>query len=153
MIAAIGFVLIYIAGLANSVMDKSAEGHLHYLSDWWRKSKSSWNKWKLTPNPRYFSHSGLTIPVENDKHLWYYLWLYKPRYKERFMYSSGPLVWVTDGWHFCKMIELSGLCVGILIVGWSSIKHDHYGEFISEIIAVRLVFGLGFWTGYNWILK
>jgi len=57
----------------------------------WAGSGASWkNKWKLYPN-------GSLIP--NKKALWYYLWMYKPAYKERFMYSTTILVSLTDGWH------------------------------------------------------
>lgn len=43
----------------------------------------------------------------NTKCLWYYAYLYKPKYVEAFPYSSTMLVWITQGWHFEKMLTFS----------------------------------------------
>lgn len=68
-------------------------GALKALADLQEESgmkEVSWlNKWELRKG----------FPVYNAVRPWYYLWLYRPRFIERFPYSSTWLVWLTDKWH------------------------------------------------------
>lgn len=108
----ITFILMLIAGALNAVMDKIS---FHLSSSIFKNLnlrfwdvKQSWkNKWKW--------------PLEPYKS-WYYLGLYRPRYKENFAYSSTFLVWATDAWHLAKALMLGCIMLGIVfykpIFGW-----------------------------------
>ena len=82
--------LLLIAGVADAIRDLCEE-HNKGIPRSWFKGNSWKNKWKR----------GL---VENTDRLWYYLWLYRPPYKERFPYSSTFLVWTTDMFHLSKTV-------------------------------------------------
>jgi hypothetical protein len=90
-LAIIIFWLVFFASLFNALMDLSSENI--FKKDWW--NKESWkNKWKLDAD-------GNLLPCTV---YWWYLWLYKPEYQERFPYSSTILVFLTDGWHFFQFL-------------------------------------------------
>ena len=91
------------------------------------------NKWKL-------NEYGMIIP--NTKRLWYYLWIFKPKYIERFPYSSKFLVGLTDAWHFAQSIMLTALFVSLVLYGRQiEIMNENI---ILDFIIFRLAFGAGF---------
>jgi hypothetical protein len=71
--------LLYLQGLAKAFAD--ALQHTEVADKEWR------NKYAVG----YLPFTGK-----------YYLGLYKPRYKEKFMYSTTILVFLTDKWHFAN---------------------------------------------------
>jgi disulfide bond formation protein DsbB len=101
------FILFLISGISNAIMDK-LQFHFHksifskppFTPEFWDPNKSWVNKWA----------KGF---VKNEKRLWYYLWLYKPKYKERFPYSSTILVFTTDAWHLAQWIMLKSLILAV----------------------------------------
>lgn len=57
------------------------------------------------------------MPLLVQHHMpWYYFGLYKPRYKERYWYSSTVLVFLTDKWHRYNWIQYR--CVDVAIAVW-----------------------------------
>lgn len=80
-------ILIVFAGLAKAVMDFSADSG---------EKNSTWENKYEQPVQVYFNH-------------WYYFGLYKPKYKEKFPYSSTLLVWITDRWHFAQRLFLTSI--------------------------------------------
>ena len=44
---------------------------------------------------------------------WYYLWIYRPTNKEKFIYSSTILVWLTDGEHLFQLLKDISLAIAI----------------------------------------
>lgn len=92
------------AGVFNGVMDEMQFRSPWYRKyDWFNPLKSWMYKWENSGGVRVVC---LKAP-------WYYLFIYKPQYQEKFMYSSTLLVFTTDAWHFCKSMvftcyEVSG---------------------------------------------
>lgn len=86
--------LFAIYGLSEATMDNIAHGKIKWFGDWTSKYKK---------------------PFVKGSH-WYYFGLYKPRYKERFPFSTSILVCLTDGWHLMKFIKNLSiyLCIGVL---------------------------------------
>lgn len=93
MITSLGVAVVLTCGLLKGALDKSSRGD--YNNVYFNKEHSWKNKWALTPT------KGI---VRNYKRPWYYLGLYKPKYIERFPYSSTLLVSLTDGWHMIQSI-------------------------------------------------
>lgn len=133
----------------------------------WSESKFNqikdnfWYEWfKSTGNKKYKTDSnGNFIPIE--KAPWYYLWLYKPRYKELFWYSTTVLVLLTDAWHFFQLIMLTMLQVIIislilipidtsLIQGLSLINIINI--FLFSLITLKFIWGTIFELFYSNIL-
>lgn len=127
-LAWITYLLLFIAGSSKAASDLYSEGVL-------KPSKSeSWkNKWKL-------DDKGKIIP--NDKKPWYYLWLWKPMYIERFPYSSEFLVFLTDPWHRFNTIKMTSIIIGILFF------HIELHPVI-EFLLLYGVFAAGFTTVYR----
>lgn len=67
-------------------------------TNWW--NRDSWmNKWD-TIWPVNFNH-------------WWYFGFYTPQYKEKFMFSSTILVFLTDAWHFFEWVKHRAIHVGL----------------------------------------
>ena len=99
----------------------------------------SWkNKWKLFDGELRF----------NDKKLWYYLWLYSPRFVERFPYSSTFFVSFTDGWHLMNMFRY---LFWILSVGFA-MHYDPYRIWLVDILFVWMSGLVGFTVFYDYLL-
>ena len=83
------FLLVFIAGMCNAVMDTIAHkgGGVLPESSWWSMELSWMNKWK-----------------NGD-----------PKQGEAFFLSSTALVFLTDAWHFFQflMLTLFALCIGL----------------------------------------
>lgn len=132
-------VLLALSGFFKSVMD--ALVHFYGSSVFGKFDNSFWNpgwswkrKWKKAP--------GGKILQKNHKSLWYYLWMYKPRYKERFPYSSTALVWMTDGWHLAQTLYLTSwqiiVAMEVNITNW-----------FFDLILVKLIHNIVFETFYT----
>jgi hypothetical protein len=132
----ISLLLMMVAGALNAVMDRISftfkSSVFKDLNPVFWDVKTSWkNMWKWPLEP----FSG-----------WYYFGLYKPRYKEKFPYSTTFLVWATDAWHLAKalMIGCIGLAIGFHspVVNW----------FVDALVMVTM-FGVMFTYFYDYILK
>lgn len=133
----ISLILITIAAIFKAIMDKSAINHFSKV--WWNKSQSWTAKWAVG------------LPIQERK-LWYYGWIYTPKYKERFIYSSTILVFLTDGWHFSQFLFLTFLFSGIVMyspVIWVD-KGFIWGA-ISNYALFRLCFNVTFQTIYQFV--
>jgi hypothetical protein len=122
------FTWIIIGGL-DGAQDLSALNR--YGSSWWNKGKSWRNKW--------------ADPLIDGGKPWYYLWAYKPKYKEKFPYSSTFLVYLTDGWHLLKFVKIR---LSILSVFLFSTDHS-FMEIVYMFLAVTVCFMLGFSLVYE----
>ena len=110
----ITIILVILAGIFKGFMDKIRqwwasrwanlpETHWFYK---WGKPEISWiNKWE---EDKY----GAIIPCV--KAPWYYLWVYRPDFKERFPFSSTILVSTTDAWHFFNLLQVITLMLAIV---------------------------------------
>lgn len=109
--------LLYVGWLfmtINEAEDLCVRGRF-FISRPFFNSTYSWkNKWKLkevTLLDKDFMPTKEHIVEKNNDRLWYYLWLYRPEYKEAFPYSSTILVWLTDGEHLFQELKLFVLCL------------------------------------------
>ena len=94
----ISLILILIFGITEAAKDilsfrYSQSVFYKYKKEFWHPQFSWINK---------YNESKLAC----NKAPWYYLGLYKPRYTERFPFSTTFLVFITDGWHFVKALSL-----------------------------------------------
>lgn len=103
--------LLAIAGVADAMRDLSEEHNKGIPRSWW-KGESWKNKWKRVWVQKMAGEK-YELVVNRDR-LWYYLWLYRPPYKERFPYSSTFLVWTTDIFHLSKTVF--HLCIYSVLV-------------------------------------
>jgi len=99
----ISLILVMIAGALNAVMDKLAFNFntsvFKDLNPVFWDVKQSWkNMWKWPLQP-----------FEGK----YYFGLYKPRWKEKFPYSSTILVGFIDAWHLAKALMV--VCLGAAV--------------------------------------
>jgi len=115
--------LIILAALFNSVMDTLKfrfERSIFNRPGWWRRfcGPQSWrNKWKIILPP-----------------------------KERFLFSSTFLVFLTDGWHFAQFVMLKAFMLAVvlykpLVVWW------------ADFIIFSIVYGLTFELFFSKIWK
>ena len=126
----ISFILMMVARALNAVMDKIAfnfkSSVFSKLNPMFWDVKQSWkNMWKWPLEP----FTG-----------WYYFGLYKPRYKEKFPYSTTFLVWATDAWHLSKALML--VCIG-LAIGFHSP--------VVNVVVDAFVMVFGFTTIFTYI--
>lgn len=136
-------ILIAFAGGADAIIDTI---NFHYESSklpnglWWNPKFSWLSKWELTLQ--------LPIPI-NTKRKWYYLWLYIPKYKERFPYSSTLLVFTTDAFHLFKSIKLNAIFLA-LTLALDLVVIDS----ILAFIILRIIYGIIFEQLFNrWLQK
>jgi hypothetical protein len=160
-------IYIFLAGQFNGVMDGIQ--FLNYWLNkyaWFNPELSALNKWEhyMALHPGYDGIKFEILVVQgkyylmrlNTKRLWCYLWLYKPKYIEAFPYSSTMLVWVTQGWHFAKMLTFSVYEVIITYFILEKYKSCFEGHPILLIaaypltfLALKLMRFLGFSTTYR----
>lgn len=157
----IAVLLIILAGIFNAYMDKlrvwhNSRWHLLPLSNWfynWGKPEFSWkNKWKIKNNAIIF----LPRKIKEIKIFkwiitlklgpWYYAWIYKPDYVERFPYSSTLLVSFTDAWHFFQKCWI--VCVILAIVFY---KPSFEGPWWNALY-LAVIYGINFTVWYDYIL-
>lgn len=128
-------ILWILVGWINGFKDRSALGR--YKRAYWNKSEGWIYKWKL-------DEDGKRIPQTGKK--WYYLWIWTPKYKARFAYSSTLLVFLTDGWHLLQFIQFK--CAALATVITYEIMAYQLRE-TELFLALSACFGLGFWHSYE----
>ena len=122
----VSLILAFLAGVSNALMDLSSENRFNNKS--LNKSESSKQKWKQ--------------PQEPGKKMWYHI--SKPRFVEKFPYSSTMLVLFTDFWHKCKSAMLTLVFISVVLYQ-PIIKFDFVlWEFLVNFLLLRLSFGFGF---------
>lgn len=84
-------VCILLVGMCKGFNDKSIFDNTEF---------SPLKTWRLKYD-RF--ESGEPMPYIKKEH-WYYLGIYKPAYKEKFIFSSTALVAFTDVWHFVEFL-------------------------------------------------
>jgi hypothetical protein len=101
-LSVISIILLVIAFKSKALMDLS--GADKFKGEDYNKNRSytSDNKWLLPYTPGIRS-------------IWY-LWLYKPKYREAFPYSSTALVFLTDYWHKMQFYFLNTTFIGNVLV-------------------------------------
>jgi hypothetical protein len=108
----------------NVLMDLSSEGKLG--PGWWDKNDGWEYKWKL----------GLPLMPRKK---WYYLWIFTPKYKEKFLYSSTIFVSLTDGWHLFQNFFHSS---------WQLLYALETEKPLATFLITKGLFSLGFELGY-----
>jgi len=121
-------------GVVNALKDTSALGR--FKRDWWNKNRSWKMKWKLNTNG--------SSPLINTVRPWYYLGLFKPKYQERFPYSSTILVSLTDGWHLLQSIQFN-----LVFLGKAIILFDGPLNIILSFIVLKTIFSFTFEIVYK----
>ena len=106
MVGLVAIILLVLGGITKAFMDLSSEGNLPFKGYYWSKSDSWKSKWKTT-------HTRLVTATKGDN--WWYLGIIKPRYKERFPFSSTILVFVTDFWHLSQFFFLKFILLGAFL--------------------------------------
>lgn len=127
-------VLSVLIGIVNALKDSSALNR--FENDWWNKGRAWKRKWKL-------NHSE-SKPLPNDIRPWYYLKLYKPKYIEKFPYSSTALVGFTDGWHLLQNIQFS-----LVFLGKAILLFDDPLNIILAFIVMKTIFSFSFEIVYK----
>jgi hypothetical protein len=117
--------LLIIAGLAKAWSDA--------LSDEEIKENDWHNKYDFT-KPGEFNH-------------WWYFGLYKPKYPEKFPFSSTILVFITDRWHLSQFIMLRSFYTAIA----TSLTDNFWLIMFSIFIIFPITLGIAFEAGYNQI--
>ena len=93
-------------------------------------SRLSWkNKWKVDKN------GSLII---NHEKKWYYFGI-NPSFKEKFLYSSTALVFLTDGEHLFQWIKKRAIDAGFLIIDWRYFIAWEIGTIIMGIIKEKFL--------------
>jgi len=124
------YISFLLAGAAKAFSDLYSEGILKPTKD------ESWKfKWKLNDHGKI---------ITNNKRLWYYLWLWKPKYVERFPYSSEFLVFLTDPWHLFNTIRMVFTIAGVLL--FSATLHP-----VLEFFIIYGFFAAGFTPTYRYL--
>jgi hypothetical protein len=133
----ISLILIIIAGALNAIMDRTdftfSSSIFKNLNPYFWNVRQSWkNQWEqpLQPSTKY----------------WYYFGLYKPRYQEKYPFSSTFLVWTTDAWHLAKTLMLGLIMCSIVFY------KPIFGE-IFDIFIFYCGFTISFTYFYEYILK
>lgn len=72
-----------------------AKGRLDYIADTGQKGDDWKNKYK--------QDNGTLVEATNH---WWYFGLYKPKFQEKFPFSSTILVFITDRWHWWQFAML-----------------------------------------------
>lgn len=138
--------LLILAGISNSIMDtikfRFYESKLKFISKEWFLPDSWKLKWKWKNNQR----------ILNNKKLWYYLWLYKPQYKEAFPYSTTILVFLTNAWHFFQFIMLSSFQAAISIT-ISMVYCFNWWQFIVIFFIIKIIYNSTFELFWKKILN
>lgn len=132
-----------IGGICNAIMDVLQFRYEKSIFKRWPSwdPKVSWeNKWKMKRilDSAYFS------PEIATKKPWYYLGAYKPKYVERFPFSSTALVFLTDPWHFFKWMMNTcfetGLWIGVL--GYKNWMY--WWLVVIGVVLLKVVRGISF---------
>ncbi len=122
------FLMLAVAFSFKGLMDVS--GRDGFVNNWFNKSKSWQNKYAKGLKPNY-------------KH-WYYLGLITTKYKEKFIFSSTALVFITDGWHLFQFFFLNAITLAFML----GLGHSIEEKIIVGMI-VELIYAIHFNLTYN----
>lgn len=161
--------IFYVVGVLNGFMDDLQFNPNSWLAKFkfFNPALSALNKWEIlasypvlenhSENAMHNMYNGVLTQVvigsniyykeNNYNKLWYYLWLYKPDYKEAFPYSTTFLVFITQGWHLLKfaMFQIIGFAFTFLLI-YSKVIPDDWYYCIVAPVTVFIFRGLGFIT-------
>ena len=134
----LNIILIYcitvLIGIVNALKDSSALNK--FEREWWNKGRS-WKKvWKL--------NESRSKPLLNDIRPWYYLKIYKPKYIEKFPYSSTVLLGFTDGWHLLQNIQFT-----LIFLGKAILLFDGLINIVLAFIVMKTLFSISFEVVYK----
>lgn len=106
---------------AKAEMDRSADGIFTGADSIKNRAESCNLKYK--------------IPLQPYQKRWYYFGLLKPKYAERFPFSTSLFVFSTDYWHRCQFIVLNGyIAATALLTPWA----------IYAFVGIRLIYAIIF---------
>lgn len=131
--------LFILSGILNSVMDKITFNYKksifsNFNRQFWDIEVSWKNQYKDN------------LPPTTKMKSWWYLGLYKPRYQEKYAFSSTMLVWLTDAWHLSKTLMLLFMIISLVV--YTPIINP-----VLDIILHFLAFTLPFTYTYEYILN
>jgi hypothetical protein len=125
-------ICLVIAGVAKALMDRSAEGALPWDPMFWYKDASWRSKWFIGPG-------GFLEP--SNWPTWFPAAI-KPKYRERFLFSSTLFVGLTDGWHLMQLLFINSLFAASLTL-----------LPLKTVLIGRLIFGVSFEIPYRLLKK
>lgn len=114
--------LLIVAGYSKGKMDAIVDEGIKTLD--WR------NKYNI--DKPYFNH-------------WWYLGLYKPKYSEKFPFSSTILVFLTDKWHRWQFYMLRCFYLAMSL----PISANFFTLILISFIIIPIIVGLFFEISYN----
>jgi len=117
------FVLIMIAGHFKGRLDAIADDDIKG-AEWFKKYD-------------------FTKPSET-KH-WWYFGLYKPKFPEKFPFSTTILVCLTDQWHLVQFIMLRAFYLAIALHMWPTV----YGLILLPFVIFPIILGVFFEASYH----
>ena len=120
-ISILGFLCLFF----NEVEDECVRSTFKKNKQFWNLNESSNNKWKLDKD-------GNLIPI--TKKSWKYLWLWTPKYVEKFYLSSTILVFLTDGEHLMQFCKFRMIEIALLLIGWQYVVAWIIGKSISQLV-------------------
>jgi hypothetical protein len=91
----------------------------------------------------WFKKYDFTKPSET-KH-WWYLGLYKPRFPEKFPFSTTILVCLTDRWHLAQFVMLRAFYLAIALHMWPTV----YGLILLPFVIFPIIVGVFFEASYH----
>lgn len=112
----LNILFLVLAGIAKGYLDAIADKGVK--TDEWR------NKYDFTRN----------------KNHWWYLGLYKPRYSEKFPFSSTLLVALTDKWHRAQLFMLRFMYLAIAV----ALTQKVFLVFFLSFVVFPIVVGIPF---------
>lgn len=132
MIITISILLLILSGVFKAYMDYHSETTKHIT---WK------NKWKTI--------CGILIPPYNH---WWYFGLYRPKYQERFPFSSTGLVFLTDFWHLYQFLYTKTLVLGILVLSLHFMDLsvlDSFYYILFSMIGIHILVSIPFESVYK----
>ena len=117
------FVLIMIAGHFKGRLDAIADDDIKG-AEWFKKYD-------------------FTKPSETNH--WWYLGLYKPRFPEKFPFSTTILVCLTDQWHLVQFVMLRAFYLAIALHMWPTV----YGLILLPFVIFPIILGVFFEASYQ----
>ena len=149
MIEIIILILIALCGLFmlffNEMEDESVRSNWKKYKQFLNKNLSWKNKWKwkdkrrIKLNWKYWDVKIWKFQFRFKFGLWTYLWILKPKYKERFIWSSTLFVCLTDGEHLFQFLKFRFIEIGFLIVSWQLVVAWIIGKSIMQFIKEKFI--------------
>lgn len=118
-------ICLLLAGKYNALMDHAEERGIK-TSEW----RNKWKDSDLPYNPL----------ISSTKRLWYYLWVFTPRFEEAFPLSSTALVWWRSTWHKYKLFYRRF----IYIAGVTFLPIGFGYKILLVCVILPLIVGAGF---------